>query len=52
MNNKFHKKYGYRGCSITILHKVNAIIYLDDVDYKARLVGTVNTIRNEGGVLK
>lgn len=46
------KSMGIEGCNVTIPHKVNIIKYLDYIDYKAKLVGAVNTIKNEGGVLK
>ena len=35
---------GFRGCNITIPHKVDAIVLVDDVDANARRVGAVNTI--------
>lgn len=49
--------YGIRGlnisgCNVTIPHKVNIINYLDEIDKNARLIGAVNTINNEGGILK
>lgn len=46
------KSMGIEDCNVTIPHKVNIIKYLDYIDYKAKLVGAVNTIKNEGGVLK
>lgn len=45
------KSLGILGCNITIPHKVNAIKYLDKVDTNAKLIGAVNTIKNEGGIL-
>lgn len=40
------------GCNITIPHKVEVIKYLDEIDANAKLIGAVNTIKNEGGRLK
>ena len=42
----------YRGLSITIPHKVNAMSFVDVVDDTARRIGCINTVVNEGGVLK
>ena len=41
-----------KGCNVTIPHKVNIIKYLESVDENAMLIGAVNTIKNEGGMLK
>lgn len=46
------KALGISGCNVTIPHKVRVINYLDEVNSNARLIGAVNTIKNEGGVLK
>lgn len=40
------------GFNITIPHKRNIIPYLDEVDEKARIFGSVNTVANFGGKLK
>lgn len=40
------------GCNVTIPHKVEIIKYLDEIDKNAKLIGAVNTIKNEGGILK
>ncbi|SCH10621.1 MULTISPECIES: shikimate dehydrogenase [unclassified Romboutsia] len=40
------------GCNITIPHKVEVIKYLDEIEINAKLIGAVNTIKNEGGRLK
>ena len=45
------KALGMLGCNITIPHKVNIMKYIDNVDTNASLIGAVNTIKNEGGVL-
>jgi shikimate dehydrogenase len=45
------KALGIIGCNVTIPHKVNVIKYLDDVDKNAKLIGAVNTIKNENGKL-
>jgi len=43
---------GYRGVNVTIPHKVEVMKYIDEIDEGARLIGAVNTIVNEKGVLK
>jgi shikimate dehydrogenase len=43
---------GYRGLSVTIPHKVAALNLVDEVDDTARRIGCINTVVNEGGVLK
>jgi shikimate dehydrogenase len=43
---------GLRGLSVTIPHKVEIIPHLDEVDPVARAIGSVNTVVNDGGVLK
>lgn len=40
------------GCNVTIPHKVEIIKYLDNIDSNAKLIGAVNTIKNEGNILK
>ncbi len=42
---------GIRGASITLPHKTKAIKYLDKIDPRAKVIGAVNTIVNDGGVL-
>lgn len=42
---------GIKGCNITIPHKVNIITHLDTVDKNAKLIGAVNTVKNENGNL-
>ena len=42
---------GLDGCNITIPHKRSIIPLLDALDQKAALVGSVNTVKNEGGRL-
>lgn len=39
------------GCNVTIPHKVNVMKFLEDIDKNARLIGAVNTIKNDGGFL-
>ena len=41
-----------RGLSITIPHKVDVIQFLDELDPLADKIGAVNTIVNDGGVLR
>ena len=43
---------GYRGLSVTIPHKSAALKYVDEVDATASGIGCINTIVNDGGVLK
>lgn len=42
---------GIGGVNVTIPHKVNIIRYLDDLDEEAKLLGAVNTVKNENGRL-
>ncbi|CAH2212940.1 shikimate dehydrogenase [Tepidibacter aestuarii] len=37
--------------NVTIPHKVDIMNYLDDIDTNARLIGAVNTIKNDNGKL-
>lgn len=39
------------GCNVTIPHKVNVMKFLEDIDKNARLIGAVNTIKNDGDFL-
>lgn len=41
----------FRGMSVTIPHKIEAMRHVDTVDELARRVGCINTVTNEGGVL-
>jgi len=43
---------GIRGVNVTIPHKERVIEFLDDIDEPARVLGAVNTIVNNNGVLK
>ncbi len=43
---------GYRGLSITIPHKSAALELVDEVDSAAQGIGCINTVVNDGGVLK
>ena len=45
------KSLGICGCNVTIPHKVDIIKYIDDLDEDAKLIGAINTIKNEGGKL-
>jgi shikimate dehydrogenase len=40
-----------RGVNVTIPHKEKILRYLDELDSKARMIGAVNTVLNEGGRL-
>ena len=42
---------GYRGVNVTIPHKEEVMKYLDVIDDSARLIGAVNTIVNDNGIL-
>ncbi len=41
-----------RGLNVTIPHKVDVISFLDELDELARKIGAVNTVVNDGGVLR
>ena len=43
---------GIRGINVTAPHKVKVMRYLDEIDEKARLLGSVNTVVNTDGYLK
>jgi shikimate dehydrogenase len=43
---------GIRGASVTIPHKISAVRYLDSLDAAAQVVGSINTIVNDTGVLR
>ncbi|MCH8029895.1 MAG: shikimate dehydrogenase [Candidatus Dadabacteria bacterium] len=40
------------GINVTVPHKESVIPFLDTVSQEAELVGAVNTVKNDGGVLK
>lgn len=42
---------GIIGSNVTIPHKVEVMSCLDEIDYNARIIGAVNTIKNENGKL-
>ncbi len=43
--------FNMRGFNLTMPHKMSIIPYLDNVDQAAKLIGAVNTVVNEDGVL-
>ena len=45
------KAFNMKGVNLTIPHKVEVLKYLDEIAPDARLIGAVNTIRNENGKL-
>lgn len=45
------KSLGILGCNITIPHKVDSVKYLDKIDKTAKLIGAINTIKNDNGIL-
>ena len=42
----------FRGMSVTIPHKIEAMQYVDEVDEVDRYIGSINTIINENGKLR
>ena len=40
-----------KGMNMTIPHKIACIPFLDEVDKSAKLIGAVNTVKNDGGKL-
>jgi len=45
------RSLGIYGLNVTMPHKIGVIQHLDRLDLEAKLVGAVNTILNDGGVL-
>ncbi len=45
------KDLEFRGINVTIPHKTNIMKYLDAIDPDAKIIGAVNTIVNDGGML-
>lgn len=45
------KVMGMPGSNVTIPHKVEVFKYLDYIDNNAKLIGAVNTIKNQDGIL-
>ncbi|AOY77041.1 shikimate dehydrogenase [Clostridium formicaceticum] len=43
------KALGYLGCNVTYPHKINIMNYLDELTEEARLIGAVNTVKNQNG---
>jgi len=46
------KALNITGLNVTIPHKVAVIQFLDELDYLADKIGAINTVVNDGGVLK
>ncbi len=46
------RAFGLRGLNVTIPHKEAVLPLLDELDESARMIGAVNTIVNENGVLR
>ncbi|WFD08989.1 shikimate dehydrogenase [Tepidibacter hydrothermalis] len=40
-----------KGSNVTVPHKVDIMEYLDEIDINAKLIGAVNTIKNDNGKL-
>ena len=45
------KGLGFRGVNVTIPHKTTISSYLDAIDSDAMVIGAVNTVINDGGIL-
>ena len=45
------KSLGFRGMNVTIPHKTTITQYLDAIDSDAMVIGAVNTVINDGGML-
>ena len=45
------KALDFRGFNVTIPHKTNILKYLDAIDSDAMIIGAVNTVVNDGGML-
>lgn len=45
------KALNIKGFNVTLPHKINIIEYLDDISKEAKLIGAVNTVKNENGRL-
>ena len=41
-----------KGFNVTVPHKVDIISFLDEIDSNAIIIGAVNTVKNENGILK
>lgn len=46
------KALGIKGLNVTVPHKESVIKYLDRISDEAKLIGAVNTIRNNAGLLE
>lgn len=45
------KALGFLGSNVTIPHKIEVMPYLDEIDSNAKIIGAVNTIKNDNGRL-
>ncbi len=45
------RSLGIRGLGVTMPHKVRIMAFLDEIDGTARIIGAVNTVVNDDGVL-
>ncbi|TCW37289.1 shikimate dehydrogenase [Thermohydrogenium kirishiense] len=46
------KALGIKGINVTVPHKENVMKYLDYISDEAKLIGAVNTIKNNNGILE
>lgn len=46
------KAMGFKGFNVTVPFKQDVMQYLDEISSDAKIIGAVNTIKNENGVLK
>lgn len=45
------KAINFIGTNVTIPHKINVMEYLDEIDPNAKIIGAVNTVKNDNGKL-
>ena len=45
------KSLGIKGASVTVPHKIEVMSYLDEIDFEAKRIGSVNTILNKDNKL-
>ena len=45
------KSLNIKGANVTIPHKISVMKYLDKIEPMAKIIGAINTIKNENGIL-